>query len=158
MARKRTGDPRPDRVGMEIHSVLASLIREELKDPRVTALSITKVRMSKDLRLAHVNLVPLGGQGDGDAMIAGLDAASGFLRRALGQRLRLRHTPELHFHLDDGVDESVRMASMLHDMEQDRLPGADADGEDGDDLEVDDDDVDDEDSYATADTDRGEPS
>lgn len=129
MARKRSGDPRPDRVGMEIHGVLDRLIREEVKDPRVTAVSITKVRMSRDLRIAHVNLVPLGGIGDGEAMVAGLTAAAGFLRRAVGKALRLRHTPELHFHLDDGIDESVRMASMLHDMEQSRDDDEDGGGD-----------------------------
>mgnify|MGYP000956369717 CR=1 FL=1 len=111
---------RLDRVGQQVHQVLARALREEVKDPRVADLSITAVRMSRDLRLAHINLVPLGGQGDAKALLAGLNAAAGFLRRALGAELRLFHTPELHFHLDEGLDESLRMSRMLTEMEESR--------------------------------------
>lgn len=111
---------RLDRVGQEVHQVLARALREEVKDPRVADLSITAVRMSRDLRLAHINLVPLGGLGDPKVLLAGLNAASGFLRRTLGAELRLYHTPELHFHFDDGLDESLRMSRLLTEMEQSR--------------------------------------
>lgn len=114
---------RLDRVGQEIHQVLARALREEVKDPRIADLSITAVRMSRDLRLAHVNLVPLGGKGDPAVLLAGLNAASGFLRRTLGAELRLFHTPELHFHFDEGLDESLRMSRLLTELEQSRAGG-----------------------------------
>lgn len=127
MARRTPDTTRLERVANDIHAILARALREEAKDPRIADLTITAVRMSRDLRLAHVNLVPLGGRGDPATLMAGLHAASGFLRREVGRQMRLRHTPELHFHLDDGVDESIRMVSRLMEMEQDRQePGADA--------------------------------
>lgn len=131
MARRRPDSTRQERVGNDIHAILARTLRQEVKDPRVATVSITAVRMSRDLRIAHVNLVPLGGQGDPKELMDGLQAASGYLRRQLGKNLRLRHTPELHFHLDEGVDDSVAMISRLMEMEASRT--GDADEEDGED-------------------------
>lgn len=116
---------RAEKVAAEIHQVLARLLREEIKDPRVGPLSLTSLHMSRDLRIAHINLVPLGGQGDPAALLEGLEAAGGFLRRAVGQELRLRHTPELRFHLDEGVDEAMRMTRLLRELEAQREDGGD---------------------------------
>lgn len=136
MARRRPDGTRQERVANDIHAILARTLRVEVKDPRVATVSITAVRMSRDLRIAHVNLVPLGGQGDPAELMQGLQAASGFLRRQLGQQLRLRHTPELHFHLDEGVADSVAMVSRLMEMETARTeddggPGEGAEDGDG---------------------------
>lgn len=151
MARRRPEDTRQERVANDIHAILARTLRTEVKDPRVAAVSITAVRMSKDLRLAHVNLLPLGGQGDPTELMAGLQAASGFLRRELGKQLHLRHTPELHFHLDEGLDASVAMVSKLAEMHARRAEH----GGDGGDEQTPDEASDDEasDDTDTADTD-----
>ncbi|NOY27986.1 MAG: 30S ribosome-binding factor RbfA [Oligoflexia bacterium] len=120
---------------MDVHAIVARALREDVKDPRVADLSITAVRMSRDLSIAHVNVVPLGGRGDTQRLMQGLDAAAGFLRSVLGQQIRLRHTPQLQFHLDDGLDDSLAMTRRLSEMEQDRadqdLPMA-AEGDDQD--------------------------
>ena len=126
-----TDAARQDRIATDIHAVLAQTLREDVKDPRVAALSITAVRLSTDLSIAHVNVVPLGGQGDAEVLLAGLEAAAGFLRRAIGRQVRLRHTPELRFHLDEGIDESLRMSRLLGEMEDRRGEGPPA-GDDDD--------------------------
>jgi len=115
--RRRSSGERPERIAQQIHSLLAVALREEIKDPRLSAVSITGVRVSRDLAIAHVNVVPLGGEGDGAELVAGLSAAAGFLRRVVGGGLRLRHTPELRFHLDEGLDASLAMTSRLMEME-----------------------------------------
>ena len=111
---------RAERLADDIHAFLSRCLREEVKDPRVADVSITSVRLSRDLAIAHVNLVPLGGQGDPERVLAGLQAAAGFLRRELGRNIRIRHTPELRFHIDQGLDDSLRMTSRLMEMEGDR--------------------------------------
>lgn len=113
---------RSDRVAGEITAALASILREGLRDPRVTPLTITQVHVTEDLRLARVNFVPLGGHGDVDAIIAGLESARGFLRRNLSQRVRLKYVPELTFHLDVKLDEAMELTALL-----DRLTAARAD-------------------------------
>ena len=109
---------RHERVAGEIHAVLADALRTRIKDPRVTPISITNVRLSPDLSVAVVYFTPLGGEGDRRELLGGLKAANGFLRRELGARLRLRHVPEIHFRLDDGLDDAIRLTSLLSRMEE----------------------------------------
>ena len=111
---------RSTRTAELLHRELATLIRREIKDPRVGPVSITHIHLSKDRRFARAYLLPLGGLGDPTGMLEGLQSASGYLRRLLGKNLRLRYVPELHFVADDGVDESVRMTSMLDRMARER--------------------------------------
>lgn len=106
---------------MDVHRIVAQALREDVKDPRVALLSITAVRLSRDLSIAHLNVVPLGGKGDSDVLMAGLQAATGFLRSLLAHGLRIRHTPELQFHLDEGLDDSLAMTTRLTEMETQRL-------------------------------------
>ncbi|MCB9759189.1 MAG: 30S ribosome-binding factor RbfA [Alphaproteobacteria bacterium] len=111
---------RAERTAELVHAELARLLRTEVKDPRVGVVSITHVRMSGDLRHATVHIAPLGGRGDSEEMLAGLNSALGFLRREVGRALRLKHAPALHFRVDDGVDEAVRMTELLTRMERER--------------------------------------
>jgi ribosome-binding factor A len=109
---------RLDRVAGDIADILSTLIREGLRDPRITPITITVVRMSVDLRIAHVNFMPLGGKGDHEGILKGLYSATGFLRRELGQRLQMRHVPELRFHLDDSISRGVEMTQFLDALPQ----------------------------------------
>lgn len=63
-------------------------------------MSITHIEVSGDLSIAKVRFLPLGGQGDAVGMLAGLNAAQGFLRRRLGKLMRVRTVPELRFEID----------------------------------------------------------
>lgn len=131
MSQKNKEGVRAERLADDIHAFLSRTLRQDVKDPRVADVSITAVRLSRDLSIAHVNLVPLGGQGDAARILEGLEAASGYLRRELGRQIRVRHVPELRFHLDEGLDASLRMTSMLVDMERTRggAGGAEPEGE-----------------------------
>ena len=111
---------RPERVAQQLTEVLAGVLRQGVRDPRVTPLTITRVRMSPDLRVADINVVPLGGGGDGEELLDGLESATGFLRRQVGRHLRLRHTPELRFHLDMVLDEAIEMTRLLDRMASER--------------------------------------
>ena len=86
----------------------------------MTPITITSIRVSDDLRLARVNFVPLGGQGNGDEILSGLTAAQGYLRREIGRRVRLKYVPELRFHLDIGLQESFRITEILDQIGQER--------------------------------------
>ena len=112
---------RASRVSGEIHAALADVLAQGLKDPRVTPITLTSIRVSDDLRLARINFVPLGGQGDGDKILAGLLAAQGYLRREIGRRTRLKYTPELRFHLDTGLQDSFRITDILDQIGQERV-------------------------------------
>ena len=69
--------------------------------------------LTPDLRTAHVNVGVLGDEAQRDKTLAGLRQAAGFMRRELGRRIRMRHTPELVFHYDEGLDATDRVARLL---------------------------------------------
>lgn len=104
---------RPDRVAELVHGELARLLREDVSDPRLVALSVTAVRMTPDLKQARVRVLPLGGEGDRQNLLDGLSAASGYLRTRLGRNLRLRFAPALQFKLDDNLAEAARITELL---------------------------------------------
>ncbi|HEV7498578.1 MAG TPA: 30S ribosome-binding factor RbfA [Vicinamibacteria bacterium] len=128
---------RADRLGEEIREEVAQMITAELKDPRIGFVTVTRVALGPDLRLARIFVGVLGTEKQRQTSLTGLKQASGFLRRALGQRLRLRHTPELLFQYDEGLQASDRVAKLLDEI---RTPAADAPEPASDDH----DDVDDE--------------
>ena len=113
-----TGNNRNERVAGEIHAILAEALRTRIKDPRIGLISLTGVRVTRDLGTATVYFTPLGGEGDAAKMAEGLRAASGFLRREVGRQLRLRQAPELVFKADTGIDEAVRLTALLERMEE----------------------------------------
>ena len=104
---------RTERVGEEIREAVAEMIGHGLKDPRIGFVTVTRVSLTPDLRIAHVNVGVLGDQGQRDQTLAGLKQASGYMRRELGRRVRMRHTPELVFHYDQGLDATDRVAQLL---------------------------------------------
>jgi ribosome-binding factor A len=104
---------RSDRVGDLILEVVAELLRKDIRDPRVQAVTLTAVKVSKDLRHARVYFNLLGGQTDCDDVLAGLKSATGFIRAKVGKQLKLRFVPELEFTYDDTEDEAQRIDKLL---------------------------------------------
>jgi ribosome-binding factor A len=105
---------RDQRIGQEIQRLLPDLIRNEVRDPRVTGLiTVTTVEVSHDLAHAKVFVTVLGE----DAAVAGtLDAlnhCSAFLRSALSQRMRLRIVPALKFVYDESVERGARLTRLI---------------------------------------------
>jgi ribosome-binding factor A len=92
------------------------LTRGEIHDPELNRLSITvgEVRVSPDLRVATVFVVPLGGRGT-EAMFAGLERNRSELRRAVSRGLTLKFAPELRFRLDDTFDRLDETRRLLAD-------------------------------------------
>ena len=108
---------RISRINEEIQRELASLI-PGVKDPRVSGLiSITNVEVTPDLRFAKVYVSVLEADRAKDTM-KGLKSAGGYLRRELGARLNLRHTPQLDFVLDDSIAYGAHMYELLSKLER----------------------------------------
>jgi len=106
---------RTRRVGEQIQRELAQLLQQEVKDPRVKWVTISAVKVSKDFSHATVYFTVLGHYEESvdNEILVGLDRASGFLRRELGQRIKLRITPELHFKYDVSTIRGDRLASLI---------------------------------------------
>ena len=112
------------RVSGLIRSHLTDLLARKSNDPRLYMVTITDVAITPDTRRADVHYSVLGGVESQVEAHAGLESASGWLRRELGRRLRLRNTPALVFHYDPSMERGEHIASILDEL---RL-GEDDDG------------------------------
>jgi ribosome-binding factor A len=110
--------PRSRRVGEQLQRELATLVRDELRDPRVQGVTITGVDCAKDLSHARVHFSLLGATGPLDATVkeAGkaLNGAAGALHRALQAELHMRQIPSLSFHYDDSLARGARIEALIH--------------------------------------------
>jgi ribosome-binding factor A len=142
---------RVERVAGELRALVGEvLIRQEIKDPRVWGaglITITHVRLSGDLRQACM-LFTVHGAGDAELerVRQGLDHASGYLRREIGRRLRLKVTPSLSFEIDRVFDQASKVEALLRELVPPVAPAApqgdahaDADADADVDAEADDD-------------------
>lgn len=124
---------RPERVAELLQQVLAELIRDEVRDPRIGFVTVTEVRVSPDLKHARVFVSCLGELSDREASVKALNRASAFLRRALGRETRLKYVPDLEFDEDRTLETSLRVERLLDEIDRDEPRGFE--GEDGDDGE-----------------------
>ena len=108
---------RADQVGEQVREEIMSIIRRDLKDPRIGFVSITAVRMSPDLRNARVRISVLGNPDEKKASLAGLISARGLIRHELGKRLQnLKFSPELRFEIDPSIEYSVHINELLKEV------------------------------------------
>jgi len=104
---------RAERVAELVKDELSHIIMTELRDPRVGFITITGVKMSPDLRHTKIYFSTLGDKGERERTIAGLKQATGFLRRELGHRLRLRYCPTLSFYFDTSIEYGAHIDQLL---------------------------------------------
>lgn len=101
------------RIAEQIQRELAELLRLELKDPRVGMVTLTDVEVTADYAHAKIFFTTLGTSEQIAAATAGLSHAAGFLRHELGQRIKLRGIPQLHFVYDESVERGVRLSRLI---------------------------------------------
>jgi ribosome-binding factor A len=117
---------RQKRTAEQINQILSELLLRDARDPRLQALTITRVVIDRELKYASVYVNALGDEARQDEALAALEKASGFFRRELAQRIRLRTAPELRFLWDP----TLQYAEEVHEI-LDQLvipPGDDAAG------------------------------
>jgi len=107
---------RARRTDESVRQALAQIIMTEVKDPRVELVTITSVVVSPDLRHANVYLTTHGGPDRYKETLAGLQSAKGRIRSALGRDLVMKYVPDLHFFIDESVDEGQRISEKLHEL------------------------------------------
>ncbi|MDE0830781.1 MAG: 30S ribosome-binding factor RbfA [Vicinamibacterales bacterium] len=106
---------RPERIGDQIRAEVSTLLLRSVRDPALRLITLTHVKVSRDLRHARVYYTaPI----DASAIETkrGLRRAAPFLRGQLGRRVRLRHVPELTFVYDDSFEREQRIAQVLEEI------------------------------------------
>jgi ribosome-binding factor A len=113
---------RPDKVGGVIKEEISQMLLREIKDPRIGFVTITRVKVSKDLRFVKVYFSVLGDQLAREDSLRGLNSATGFMRRELGRRLRLRYVPDIVFSFDRSLEHMGRLAELIQEIHEDEKP------------------------------------
>ena len=115
---------------------VADLIRKEIsemillktvKDPRIGFLTITRVLVSDDCRMAKVYFSVVGTDEERDRAIEGLKSAKGYVRKELGRRIGLRYTPDLVFQFDPSIEYAIHIDQVIHQLQEERKKGEDGD-------------------------------
>lgn len=114
---------RPERVAEQIHKETTQLLLHNIKDPRVAPVTLTGVKVSRDLSVARIyfTVSDLDNRAEAER---GLKSAAAYIRRELSQIMRLRFTPEIKFQFDESVSHGQRIDDLLRQV---RSQGADND-------------------------------
>src|ERR1044072_4554435 len=107
---------RPERVGDAIRDELSQLIARDVHDPGIGFITFTTVKVSPDLQLARAYYPMMGDEKARRDPAKALGRATPFLRRQLGQRLRLRRVPELQFFYDESIAHQDPIEQILQDL------------------------------------------
>ena len=113
------GSQRQLRVGELVRHALADMLtRGDVHDPVLESHMITvpEVRMSPDLRLATIYVMPMGGR-DADVVVTAFERHKKFLRAEIAHRINLKFAPDIRFRIDDRFAEAERIDKLLHSPE-----------------------------------------
>ncbi|MBF0479265.1 MAG: 30S ribosome-binding factor RbfA [Candidatus Omnitrophica bacterium] len=111
---------RMDKVNEQVKREISLIVQQELGDPRMQFVTITKVEVSADLRNARVFFSVMGTVPQTEAVGEALEKASGVIRRHLGQRIEMRYLPALNFIFDKSIAESIRLEKAMQEIQDER--------------------------------------
>lgn len=107
------------RLNEEIKKELSILIKNQIKDPRISEfVSITQVNTTNDLRYAKIYISIYGNEEQQKETLLGLKSAGGYLRREIGKKIKLHYTPELLFEIDKSIEYGMHINSILKDIKK----------------------------------------
>jgi len=118
---------RTDKVSEALKQEVSNIIHDELRDPRLGFITVMRVEVTKDLQIAKVFYSVMGSPEQKFKAGEALESAAGYIRRLIGDRLRLRFTPEVIFKLDKSVDYSIEIAEKIERVKNELKKGRPAD-------------------------------
>ena len=108
------------RINGEVQKELSSIIRGEIKDPRIHPMtSVMAVEVAPDLKTCKAYISVLGDEERAKDALTGLKSAVGYIRRELAHRVNLRNTPEITFVLDQSIEYGVNMSRLIDEVTKD---------------------------------------
>jgi len=114
---------RIEQVNSLIRQEISQLLQRQVKDPRLgNFIAVTEVSTSADLKYAKVFVSHMGGEEEKQETLSILASASGFFRRELAKRLKLRYTPELTFQWDDSIERGNHLLQLIDEVSSEKNP------------------------------------
>jgi len=115
---KKMANKRAIRVGELLKEEISQIVLREMKDPRIGFVSITDVEVSGDLRHAKVFISVYGDDKEKEETLEGLQQAQGYVRKLVGERVKIHHIPEIIFRYDDSIENGVHISKLIKDLKQ----------------------------------------
>ena len=109
---------RPQRLAQEIQHEISLILSRDMKDRRIGFVTVTGVDMSPDLRHAKVFVSSMGSEAEKRSSLETLNHAAGWIRRELGQRIRMKFLPEIVFHADTSQEYGERIDRLLDKIQE----------------------------------------
>jgi len=94
------------------------MLLRKLKDPRIGFVTITRVAVSEDCRLAKIYFSVTGTPAEREKSIEGLNSAKGYVRRELGRWMKLKYTPEITFQFDPSIEYAIHIGEVIEHLRQ----------------------------------------
>lgn len=105
------------RIAGEMQKEISMIIANGIKDPRVSPMaSVTAVDLKNDLQFAKIYISVLGDDKEKQDTIDGLKSSIGFIKKELGERLKLRHIPDITIHLDESIERGIYMEKLISEV------------------------------------------
>ena len=110
---------RAERISMKIQQAITELLTKKISDPRIEMATVSRVKMTSDLRLASVYVTVFGDENRIADTLAGFKKSKGFIKKQIAPQLGLKYMPELRFFHDDSFDEAARMDALIDSVVKD---------------------------------------
>jgi ribosome-binding factor A len=117
-------EKRLERLNEELKKEISTILREDIKDPRLSAtvISIVNVKTSNDLSYTDVYVSMLGDQKQIKDSMAAILSAAGYIRKLVGQRIEIRRIPELRFQYNDYIEQGIRIGKLIDEVSRNSKP------------------------------------
>lgn len=106
------------KVEIAIQKEFSKILQREIKDPRISFVTVTKVKVSEDLKIANIYVSVYGSEEEKEQSMKGLKSAKGYIRSLFGKRFNLRFTPEIRFFFDKSIEEGIRITKLISEIRE----------------------------------------
>lgn len=96
---------------------ISQIIMHEIKDPRIHFVTVSNVSLTNDYKMAHIYVSIMGDEKEKEKNLQGLKNASGFIRKLVGESIKIKYNPELIFKIDDSLDKQDKIFKILKEIE-----------------------------------------
>jgi len=111
---------RSQKVQEALRREISEIVQREIKDPRMGFTTITKVDITKDLKNAYIYYSVLGREKEAKSTRFALQSAEGYIRKLIGERLKMRYVPEIQFRIDDSMENARKVQDILDKIKDER--------------------------------------
>jgi len=112
---------RIEKTAQHLKKAISQILLLEIKDARIGFVTVTRVRIAPDLKIARVYYTAIEGSVKKSDIQKGLNSASGYIRKLLAQRMKMKFTPEIKFYFDDTLEESLRVERILDELKDEDI-------------------------------------